>query len=213
MTTADDLAEVIEFRQRLVAHMNLVLQQRDSLRWGGVEPEVAQRIGAAQTWLAQEYGRLHDVINQFGSMMMSSPALGVTSHDVIQDAIHDLRDLSYDDIARISVQHIDTVIGRLRGEVAREERQRRDETQRKADEEERRREERERKAQDRADDPDRCYRLTSPVYWLRRLGTFLRWLIGTNRGRIVGAIGVIVVAIISGVVSGVAQGWFESLTR
>lgn len=204
-----DLARVVEFRNRLVAYMNLVLRNGDGTRWGGADSSDVARLQSEQPWLAQEYGRLYNVINQWGSMMMSSPALGVTSRDVIQDAIHDLRDVSYDDIARISIQHLDTVIGRLSGEAEEAERER-------ALAREKREREAARKAEERAAraaDPDRWYRLTSPLYWAGRVTALVRWVFGTWSGRIVGAIGVLVVAVISGIVSGVAQGWFESLSR
>lgn len=204
-----DLARVIEFRNRLVAYMNLVLRNGDGMRWGSADPSDVARLQSEQPWLAQEYGRLYNVINQWGGMMMSSPALGVTSRDVIQDAIHDLRDLSYDDISRISIQHLDTVIGRLSAEAEEAERERNLAR-------ERREREAARKAEERATklaDPDRWYRLTSPLYWFGRLGALVRWVLSTNRGRVIGAVGLLVGAVVGGVVSGAAQAWFEQFIK
>lgn len=96
--------------------MNIVLSAGDNMRWGGRDEADARPLQLEQPWLAQEYGRLYNIINQYGSMMMSSPALGVTSRDVVQDA-NDVGDYSYRDIGRISIQHLDTVIGRLSGEA------------------------------------------------------------------------------------------------
>lgn len=202
-----DLARVNEFRNRLVAYMNIVLSSGGNMRWDGLDEANTRRLQAEQPWLAQEYGRLYNVINQWGSMQMGSPALGVTSRDVVQDAIHDVADFSYGDIARITLQHLDTAIGRLSAEAEEAERERnlaRERLQREAA----------RKADERAAklaDPDRWYRLTSPLYWVGRLGALVRWVLGTWSGRIVGAIGVLIVAIISGIVSGVAQGWYQQV--
>ena len=204
-----DLARVLEFRNRLVQYMNIVTSAGGNIRWGGLSEADTRRLQSEQPWLAQEYGRLYNVINQWGTMQMGSPALGITSADVIQDAIHDVGDISYHDIARITLQHLDTAIGRLGAEAEEAERDRN-----------RAREQREREAARKAEeraaklaDPDRWYRVTSPVYWLQRLAAFLRWVLTTNAGRITGAVGLLVGAIIGGIVSGVAQGWFESLSR
>lgn len=207
----DDLQRLSEFRNRLVAYMSVVLDNTEAFRWGGVDASVAQRLGAEQPSLAQEYGRLYEVINQYGSMMMSSPALGVTSHDVIQDAIHDVADYAYGDIARISRQHLDTVIGRMAADADREERAKETAARKNAEEDARRAEERERKAVSRAADPDRLYRLTSPLYWTRRIASGVRWLLSTNAGRITAIVGAVVLAIIGGIVSGAAQAWFETM--
>ena len=204
-----DFARVVEFRNRLVAYMNIVLGAGGNLRWGGLDESDTRRLQSEQPWLAQEYGRLYNVINRWGSMSMGSPALGVTSRDVIQDAIHDVADFSYNDIARITIQHLDMVIGRLSGEAEESERERNLAR-------ERREREAARKADERAAklaDPDRWYRVTSPLYWMGRLGALVRWVLGTWSGRIVGALSVLAIAIISGIVSGVAQGWFETLSR
>ena len=193
-----DLRRVGEFRNRLVAYMNIVLEHGDDFRWNAVDRSVLAQLGSERTWLGQEYGSIYSVINQYGSMMMTSPAIGVTSHDVIQDAIHDLADVSYRDIARITTQHLDTVIGRLRAEAAGEERDR-----------QKRATEKTLKPEVREADPDRWYRATSPIYWLGRLVALLRWLIGTGRGRITAAVILLVGWVINGVVSGAAQAWFE----
>jgi uncharacterized small protein (DUF1192 family) len=208
-----ELARVSAFRNGLVAYMNIILPHADDFRWQVADPDVAHKVSSLQTGLAQEYGRLFEVINRYGGMMMSSPALGITSRDVIQDAIHDIGDSSYRDLARLSVQHLDTVIGRLAADAEREERERRAKRAR------------------RDEDPDRWYRLTSPIYWLHKLARLLRWLIGTVHGRMTVAIGLfvaaivagivvglaaafglLVAAVISGIVSGVAQAWFQRVT-
>jgi hypothetical protein len=204
-----DLARVVEFRNRLVAYMNIVLGNADGFRWGDVDQSAVARLQAEQPWLAQEYGRLYNVINQWGLMQMASPALGITSRDVLQDAIHDVRDVYYRDLARLSIQHLDLLIGRLSGQVEEAERERNLARERREAEATRKADERAAKLAD----PDQWYRVTSPIYWLGRLAALVRWVFGTWRGRIAGAVSVIVVAIISGIVSGVAQGWFTSLSK
>jgi uncharacterized small protein (DUF1192 family) len=123
------------------------------------------------------------IINRYGPMGMSSPAIGMISHDVVQDAIHDVGDLSYDDLARLSVQHIDTTIGRLQGELER---------------------------RSSARDPDTIYRLTSPVYWLKVIGSGVVRLWGSTRGRIAAVVGALLLATFTAVLSGVAQAFAEA---
>lgn len=207
--TERDLEAVEQFRDRLITYMNLVLQGGAGFGYFGPDEQTARQLGERRPWLAREYGRLFNVINRWGGMSMGSKALGITVVDVVADAINNPGAISYHDIARLAEQHLDTVIGRLAGEAEEAERNaRRAREQREA--------EAARKAEERAAklaDPDRWYRVTSPVYWLQRLVALVRWVFGTWRGRIIGGIGVLVVAIVSGIVSGVAQGWFESLTR
>jgi hypothetical protein len=52
------------------------------------------------------------------------------------------------------------------------------------------------------------YRLTSPLYWLAQAATFIRWVMGTNRGRIAAAISALILAIVGGIGTGWAQAWF-----
>jgi hypothetical protein len=177
----EDLVKVAEFRDRLVEFMNYAPQHVQ--RYGPpIDPDAQQHISSEQTWLSQEYGRIGHLINRYGTMQMGSHALGITSNDVIQDAIHDLADFEYGTIARLSVQHLDIAIGKLQAEGE----------------------------QSRVD-PNAIYRYTSPVYWIGRLVVFLRWLALTTAGRITAVIGAVVLAIIGGIVSGAAQAWFEQL--
>ena len=175
----DELTRVVAFRNRLVSHMNLV-QLNVSLYGPPMTEEVRAQIAAERPLLAQEYGRMMSVINRWVSMQMANPMLGVTSNDVIQDAIHDIGGSRYVDICRFALQHLDTVIGRIEADV------------------EGRR------------DPDAIYRVTSPVFWLQRLGALIRWLWGSTRRRLVTLAGVLILAIISGIVSGWAQALFTS---
>ncbi len=207
-----DLEAVAEFRERLVEYMNLVLQGggdpiASMYGFGGPDDAAVRRINERRPRLTREYGRLFDVVNRWGPMSMGSKALGITNVDVVADAINNPGAISYRDIARLAEQHLDTVIGRLAGEAEEAERNaRRAREQREA--------EAARKAEERAAkkaDPDRWYRMTSPVYWAKRFGDLVRWVFGTTRGRVTGVLSVIGFAIISGIVSGVAQGWFESL--
>lgn len=179
----DRSERVAEFRNRLVAYMNSVLAGAQADSW---DPRARQdgRLGAERTWLAQEYGRLFATINRYGVMRMASPAAGITSHDVIQDAIHDVGDVYYDDVARIAVQQLDTVIGRLQ-----------------ADEEQARP----------AREAGAIYRLTSPVYWFAQLAAFVGWVWGSTRGRVIAAAGAVALAILTALVSGLAQGLAQSI--
>jgi hypothetical protein len=202
-----DLESVAEFRNRLISYMNLVLSGGTGFSYFGPDEATARRLGEQRPWLTREYGRLFSVVNRWGGMSMGSPAAGITVYDVVSDSINNPGAISYHDIARLAEQHLDTVIGRLAGEAEEAERNAR-----------RAREQREaaaaRKAEDRAAkvaDPDRWYRITSPLYWFGRLVVLIRWIFGTWRGRILGAASLLVGAIIGGIVSGAAQAWFDRL--
>jgi hypothetical protein len=117
VTTKADIERLVKFRNILVAHMNFVLEARTGYGLIAVDPAAQPAISANQPWLATEYGRLFKIINRYGGMSMSSRAAGITSYDVIADAIHDVGDVYYNDIARFAQQHLDTLIGRLQGEM------------------------------------------------------------------------------------------------
>lgn len=182
MPTAADVERVRAFRDRLVRFLNVVLENRGRRPVGLMDDQAVLRIAPEQTWLGQEYGRLYRVINRYGQAMMGSQVLGITSYDVIRDAINRLDAPLYDDLCQLAVQHLDTTIGRLEAEIQ------------------------ESSGRLSADD---VYRLTSPVYWLGRLLVLAQWVVGTQRGRIVGAIGAVALVVIGSVVSGAAQAWFE----
>jgi hypothetical protein len=186
-TKHEDVARVVEFRDRLVAFISAV-QSRGSGRYGDPrDPIVEQQIRSEQSWLGIEYGRLYNIINRYGVAAAHAPSLGSVSPDVIADAIHSPDHHAYHHVARLTMQHLDTALGRLQADLSEE--------------------------RTGGVAPDRLYQLTSPLYWLGRLVAFLRWVGGTSRGRVTAAIGLVVVAVISGIVSGVAQAWFERLLR
>lgn len=113
----DDLRRTIEFRQRLVAYMSSVLEH-GSRRYGApMDDDARSSLAAEKVWLAQEYGRLFAVINRWGGMGLGSQAFGLSSRDAVSDAIHNVGDGFYGDLARVTQQHLDTVIGRLRAEL------------------------------------------------------------------------------------------------
>jgi hypothetical protein len=143
-----------------------------------ISDETRARIATEQARLNREYGRLFRVLNQWGSASVLVPAIGTVSHDVVRDAINEAGRLYDGDVARYAVQHLDNVIGRLQSEA------------------------------DQRRDPEAIYRLTSPVFWLRRLAALLRWLWGSTRRRVATVVGAVALAIIGGIVSGWAQAWF-----
>ncbi|MBA3875638.1 MAG: hypothetical protein C0498_01655 [Anaerolinea sp.] len=184
MATSADLERVVAFRNRLVEYANFV---RDNvIRFVPTDDRAQQRIGTESALLAQEYGRLYKVIARYGIAQMTQFG-GIASTDVVRDTIGSPGHPSYNAMAGMAIQHLDMAIGRMRADVE--------------------------DGPTRPVSRDELYRLTSPLFWLGQLVVFLRWLIGTTRGRIAAALGVLIVAVISGIVSGVAQGWFESLSR
>lgn len=180
--SADRLGQVTEFRNRLVAYMTLVQQSRSE--WGAIDDRVLYNLTAEHTWLTTEYGRLYKAIHPLGSpQSMSSPAAGVTSQDVIYDAISNPRAVFYADIARIANSYLLARIGHMQGE----EDERAERVQRS---------------------PDTIYRLTSPLFWLGRLWALIRWLWGSTGGRIATALAAVILAIITGIATGWAQAIF-----
>ena len=137
---------------------------------------VAEHIGKEQAWLAQEYGRVYRLLEPYGPAQMQQYGM-VVSQDVIRDAIGNPTHPGYADVARFAVQQLDTVIGHLRAEV-----------------------------EERGPwTPDDIYRVTSPVYWLGQLLVFVRWLVSTNRGRIVALIGIVIGGFASGAASALVE--------
>lgn len=67
-----------------------------------------------QDALNERYGELYAFINVNGATRMTMPALGVISHDVIQDAINDLDDSEYLALVEGARQHLSRSIGALR---------------------------------------------------------------------------------------------------
>ena len=174
-----ELADVVEFRNRLVRYMNLGIMAGGGF-YGNELTEADQRfLGEERPWLRQEYGRLYRVINRWGATSMGSPALGVTTVDVVQDAITKVGGFSYGDICRFAEQHLDTVIGRLQDQEQR-----------------------------RSVGPDVFYRATSIGFWLHQLARGVGWLFATTGRRIVAIIGAVALALLTAVVSGWTQAMF-----
>lgn len=179
--SVQDLARVAEFRNRLVAFANYIDAHMPD--YGeDLKPAARQHIGAEQSGLAQDYGRVYKVLAPYGIASMTQFG-GIVSQDVVRDAIGRLDHPSYPTLAQMAVQHLDVILGHLRAEVE-------DGSVRTAS-------------------PDALYRYTSPVYWFGRLVALVRRLIGTTRGRIAAAIGAILIAIIVGIATGTAQALVE----
>lgn len=179
----DRLAEIMEFRERLVAYMNLILANNQGM-YTPMPESVTSRLRAEQPWLSQSYGRLFKVIHPSGRPQAMAMGYGsiTTSFDVIADAIHNPNDSYYNDLARIADQHLMMRIGQMQGE-----------------------------AQERAErriGPDTLYRWTSPLFWLGRLWALIRWLAITKGGRIVAIAGTIALALAVAFVTGWAQAIF-----
>lgn len=164
----DDLERVNQFRNRLVAFVNFV---GDHMSRGSPPSVHAQvHIGSEQTALVQDYGRIYATVRPYGIAQMTQFG-GIVSPDVVRDAIGRLDHPSYQAIATMAVHHLDWIVGLMRADAE--------------DRGGRRR-------------PDDLYRLTSPVYWVACVGVFVRWLLGTNGGRLAAAAGAVFLAVISG---------------
>lgn len=178
--TTDDVVRVSDFRNQLVAFANYVAENYNEYQ--PISSRIQAHIASQQAELLQEYGALSALLTPYGTAMMKQYNM-IVSQDVVYDAIHSPGHPGYGDVVHLAVGHLDLIIGRMRA-VARE--------------------------------PlipgvtrETLYRYTSPVYWAGRLVALARWLLTTNRGRITALIGIVVVAIISGIVSGIAQGWYQ----
>jgi hypothetical protein len=176
----EDVLRIHSFRNRLVDYASYV--NGHVHRYEATPDHVARHVAEEQAWLGQEYGRVKRMIEPHGIAGMRQFGM-IVSQDVIRDAIGSPTHPGYADIAQLAVQHLDVVIGELRAEVE--------------------------DGPAVSPTPDVLYRLTSPLYWLGRLLAFVRWLITTNRGRITAGVSILVVAVVSGIVSGAAQAWFE----
>lgn len=184
LRSMDRLAEVMEFRERLVSYMNLVLENRESA-YSPLPERVMARLLAEQPGLSQTYGRLFRDIHPSGIPQRMAMGYGtiMTSADVIADAIHNPGDSSYNDLARIADQHLMMRIGQM---------------QREAQE----------RAEGRALLPEILIRITSVGFWLGRLWALIRWLVVTKGGRIAGLIGALLLAVVTALVTGWAQSLF-----
>jgi hypothetical protein len=109
----NDLQRVMLFRNRLIEHVNVVSHVRSN---ANPTKRATAKVYEEQPGLAQEYGRLHRVINRYGISSLTNN-FGVISRDVIQDAIHKPDHPYYEDVARGTQQHLDTTIGRLEAEA------------------------------------------------------------------------------------------------
>lgn len=183
----EDVVRVEEFRNRLVAFANYVNEHRpkDYLD-DGPSKRVQQKIGHDQTSLSQAYGSIQGIIAPFGTAMMHQYGM-IVSQDVVRDAIQTPAHPGYGDVASMAIGHIDMIIGRLRAEVE--------------------------DGRGGLVSAEALYRYTSIAFWVGRLGALIRWLVLTGWGRITAVLSVLVIAIVSGIVSGAAQAWFEQLLR
>ncbi len=62
--TVEQVQQVAEFRNRLVEHMNLVMDRES--RYDPLSDHNMSRIRAEQPWLSQTYGRLRPIIHPSG---------------------------------------------------------------------------------------------------------------------------------------------------
>lgn len=110
----DRLAEVAEFRNRLVSYMNLVLENTES-RYSPLPEWVMARLREERPGLSQTYGRLFRDIHPSGTPQGMAMGYGtiMTSADVIADAIHNPGDSYYNDLSRIADQHLMMRIGQM----------------------------------------------------------------------------------------------------
>jgi hypothetical protein len=177
-----DLNRVVEFRNRLVAFENYVAAERSSN--APQTPESKNHLAAEQSGLQQDYGSVWGLISRYGPAQMSQYG-GIVSQDVVRDAIGRLDHPGYTALAAMAVSHLDWIVGVIRADV-------------------------EGRGPRRTQDD--LYRVTSPIYWIGQLGAFLRWLIGTNRGRIVAAISALVLAIVTGLASGAGKAIVDQLS-
>ena len=88
--TREQYEQVAEFRNRLVAYMNLILEHGGQSAYGGGPPAwVVTKLQQEQPWLSQTYGRLMLLIHPSGVTQGMAMGYGSiqTSNDVIADAI------------------------------------------------------------------------------------------------------------------------------
>jgi hypothetical protein len=182
MAPSTDIERVVEFRKKLATFVEYAPRDLFNPHLGGRVVDKRD-----QEWLFQRYGLIHRAIAPYGPVQLRKSGV-VVSQDVVSDAIGSPDHPAYADIALLALQHVDYALGRLVADVE------------------------ETAAQARARSAENLYRLTSPVYWLGRSLGVVRWLAGTTRGRLATLIGAVFLAVIGGIVSGMAQAWFQQFT-
>jgi len=174
----EEIARVVEFRNRLVAFANYVDAHRPA--YGeGFKAAARQHIGTERSALRMEYGQLYKTIVRYGGVFSMTQFGGVVSQDVIRDAIGQLDHPSHTAVMDAAVSHLEEVIGRLRAEAD--------------------------SRSGRLEIED-FYRLTSPVFWIGRLVLLGRWLFGTTRRALASAAALAIIgAIASGTASAIVK--------
>lgn len=106
---------VVTFRDEFVKFTSDAIS---SYRRGGLRSYIDRSaildFRSRQDALNERYGELYALINANGTTQMTMPALGVISHDVIQDAINDLDDSNYIELVEGARQDLSRSIGALR---------------------------------------------------------------------------------------------------
>lgn len=116
MVELDAIRAVADFRDDFVAFTDdVIASYRRSGFQSYVDRSAIPDLHARQDHLNERYGELYDVVNAKGPTIMTVPALGVVSHDVIQDAINDFDDSNYTTMVTGARQHLSRSIGMLRG--------------------------------------------------------------------------------------------------
>lgn len=110
---------VVTFRDEFVKFTSDAMS---SYRPGGLRSYIDRSaipdFRSRQDALNERYGELYALINASGTTQMTMPAIGVISHDVVQDAINDLDDSNYTELVEGARQHLSRSIGALRRSLA-----------------------------------------------------------------------------------------------
>jgi hypothetical protein len=111
----DELAQVMEFRNRFVSYANLVAPYG---RYSAPDEATGTRIQTEKSWLMVEFGRLYEPLHRYGTAQAASHMFGVTSQDVLRDAISDAPGPDRGDHLRMAAEFLDLVVGRLQADAA-----------------------------------------------------------------------------------------------
>jgi hypothetical protein len=149
------------FRDQLDVYIRYVLGED---RPNETQADAGRHIRSLQPELNRTYGALKPMISRYsGTIQMGSRIHGITSHDVIRDAINTLDHPDYPTIAESAVQHLDMTLGRCQSDIGGESLPTDDVPKPTV------------QPQERATTD--WYTRTSVLYWLGRLWQLLRWLL------------------------------------
>lgn len=181
MVTQADYDRLEAFRDELEGYRRYVMGED---RPDETQADAVEHMRSLQSQLNRTYGALRPMIGRYsGIVQMGSRLHGITSHDVIRDAINTLDHPDYPTIAESAVQHLDMTLGRCQNDIG--------EKFLPTDD----------VANPTVQPPGRAatdwYTRTSVLYWLERLWVLLRWLLSKPSRAVTSGVVIVIVGAVT----------------